>query len=159
MMQQKPLSSSYKVALFSLVTIYGANLCEAIIHNADLSWANLIKANLSNASIAWSDLVGTNFYGANLSGASFCWAGLSQADFEKADLSGTVFYGVDLKEARGLTIEQLSKVKTLHDSKLDEELFIQLTKEFPSIFEEIDDMDLIPLPFRIKEKSNRGAGS
>ena len=48
--------------------------------------------------------------------------------------------GADLTEAKlegasGLSVDQLSKVKTLHNAKLDEELFLLLNKKYPALFE------------------------
>jgi len=42
------------------------------------------------------------------------------------------FEGVNLREAHYLTFDQLSKVKTFHDAKLDEKLLNSLKKEHGS---------------------------
>jgi hypothetical protein len=39
-------------------------------------------------------------------------------------------------EAYGLSLDQLSKVKTLYDTKLDKKLLIPLKVKFPALFEE-----------------------
>jgi uncharacterized protein YjbI with pentapeptide repeats len=64
----------------------------------------------------------------NLEGSNFRWANL-----EGAKLEGTKF-----REAHYLTFEQLSKVKTLHDAKLDEELLIKLKEKFPFLFKSLE---------------------
>ncbi|HET8686622.1 MAG TPA: pentapeptide repeat-containing protein, partial [Methanosarcina sp.] len=83
-----------------------------------LEGANLIKANLKGA-----DLEGANFKGANLEGAN---------------LEGTNFEAAFLGETYGLSPDQLSKVKTLYNAKLDEELFMQLKEKCPALFERPD---------------------
>ena len=40
-----------------------------------------------------------------------------------------------LEEAYGLSIEQLSKVRTLYNAKLDEKLLISLKEKYPALFE------------------------
>ncbi len=49
---------------------------------------------------------------------------------EKANLQGANF-----EEAHHLSIDQLSKVITLYNAKLDEELLIPLKEKYPSPFE------------------------
>jgi hypothetical protein len=44
--------------------------------------------------------------------------------------------GANLQGAEHLSVYQLSKVKTLHAAKLDEELLILLKKKYPTLFEE-----------------------
>ena len=59
----------------------------------------------------------TNLQEANLKDAS-----LQLADFSGANLSKTDLQGANLEEARNLTVEQLSMVKTLYKTKLDPNL-------------------------------------
>ena len=42
----------------------------------------------------------------------------------------------NLKKASQLPIEQLSKLKTLYNTKLDNELLITLIEKYPALFEE-----------------------
>jgi uncharacterized protein YjbI with pentapeptide repeats len=65
----------------------------------DFEWVNLRKANLK-----WT----------NLREANLKWTNLREAN---------------LKEAHYLTFDQLSKVKTFHDAKLDKKLLNSLKKE------------------------------
>lgn len=108
----------------------GADLREAKLQGADLRGAKLQKANLRWANSSNVDdmkgriyLRGTDFRGAN---------------FEGADLQGVNFQGADLRETEKLTIDQLSKVKTLYDAKLDDELDIPLKEKYPALFEKPD---------------------
>ena len=68
---------------------------------------------------------------ANLEGAHLEKAFLRLAHLEKADLRET-----DLKRAKDLTIQQLSKVKTLYKAELDPELMEQIKKNHPQLLEE-----------------------
>ena len=59
------------------------------------------------------------------------------------NLQGVDFKELNLKEAKlreahYLTFEQLSKVKTLHDAKLDEKLLIKLKEKFPFLFKSLE---------------------
>ena len=104
------------------------DLQEADLQGANLQGANLRGANLIEAHIEGSILTGANLIGANLQGAN-----LEGANFEGANLEGAKF-----REAHYLTFEQLSKVKTLHDAKLDEELLIKLKEKFPFLFKSLE---------------------
>jgi len=55
-----------------------------------------------------------------------------------ADLSGVVLVFADLRGVFYLTIEQLSKVKTLYKAKLDPELIEQIKDEYPLFFRYLD---------------------
>jgi len=78
--------------------------------------------------------------GVNLSGADLSDADLSKAKLKKAKLSETnlqnaILRSTDLKGVIGLTIEQLSVVKTLYKSKLDSELMEQVKEKYPHLLE------------------------
>ncbi|HET9052967.1 MAG TPA: pentapeptide repeat-containing protein, partial [Cyclobacteriaceae bacterium] len=53
---------------------------------------------------------------------------LMGADFENASL-----YKADLRGARGLTIEQLAKAKTLYLARFDDELLEQIKTSIPEL--------------------------
>ena len=82
--------------------------------------AKLVKAYLEEANLAGAYLFMANLEGANLQGAN-----LEMVDFEEANLLGT----------HQLTIDQLSRVKTLHNAKLDKELCPLLQVKYPALFE------------------------
>ena len=63
-------------------------------------------------------------------------ANLEKPNLEKASLEGANLEGANLEGARNLSFDQLSRVKTLYDTKLDEELLIPLKKKYPALFEE-----------------------
>jgi len=58
---------------------------------------------------------------------------------ERKDLRGAKLEGANFTGGRHLSINQLSKVKTLHDTKLDGELLIPLKKKYPALFEKSDE--------------------
>jgi uncharacterized protein YjbI with pentapeptide repeats len=55
------------------------------------------------------------------------------------NLEGTNLERADLKRAQHLSLDQLSKVKTLLNAKLDNELLITLKKKSPALFEKPDE--------------------
>ena len=52
-----------------------------------------------------------------------------------ANLQGANLKRADLRESWGLTVEQLSKVKTLYGAKLRPKLLEQVKEEYPHLFE------------------------
>ena len=72
----------------------------------------------------------------DLRGAHLVGAHFEGANLENANLEGTNLEKANLEETYGLSIDQLSKVKTLYNAKLDEELLIPLKEKYPALFEE-----------------------
>jgi BTB/POZ domain-containing protein KCTD9 len=91
----------------------GANFKDAFLIKSQFENAFLIKANLCNAYLMEANMKGCYLMG---------------ADFENASL-----YKADLRGAKGLTIEQLAKAKTLYLAKFDPEIQEQLVKTVPEI--------------------------
>lgn len=106
--------------------LWKANISQADLGNTNLKWADLREANLKEASLSGADLSGANLSEANLSEANLSRANLQKTNLQKAELRG----------ARYLSLDQLSKVKTLYDAELDDQLRIPLEKEYPNLFEE-----------------------
>ncbi len=104
-----------------VVRLIEANLQGAILVGANLQGANLVGANLEEA----------NFLGANLERVNFQTVNLQRANLEGANLEGANLWGV-----YGLTIEQLSKVKSLYETKLDPVLMEQVREKYPHLLEE-----------------------
>ncbi|MDY9925312.1 pentapeptide repeat-containing protein [Methanosarcina sp.] len=104
---------------------------------------NLRRVNLEGADLLFARLVGAFLDGANLKGAELIradllWTRLRGVDFEGADLRKANFKETKLKGAKNLTIDQLSKVKTLYYAELDEELEVPLREKYPALFENPD---------------------
>jgi Uncharacterized low-complexity proteins len=116
--------------------LHGANLFDANLSRVNLSGADLSDANLSRADLSEADLSLANLSDADLFLADLSNAKLSSADLSGAKLSIAKLSGAKLSGARNLTIDQLSKVKTLYGAELDEELFISLKEKYPRLFDE-----------------------
>lgn len=139
----------------------GANLIDAKLEKASLNGAFLKEADFTRANLrgghlknADADLKGTKFKWAHFEEAQLPWANLSGANlrmthFEEANLigvleeaylqvaslEGTDLQKANLKGAKNLTVDQLSKVKTLYKAKLDSELEIPLREKYAALFE------------------------
>lgn len=109
-----------------------ANLCEASLLFTNFTKARLFNANLQNslliltnfteANLKSADLKGADLTGAKLINANLIGANLKEAVFDDANLEGANLREADLMGVKNLTIDQLSKVKTLYQAKLDPEL-------------------------------------
>jgi BTB/POZ domain-containing protein KCTD9 len=108
-----------------------AKLNEAIFRKAMLAGANFNLAVAIRADFSEAMLIKTNFSGAMLMEACFHKAQLIEADFSDANL-----YKADLRGVLGLTVEQLSKAKTLQKAQMDELLEAELEVRFPWLFRE-----------------------
>lgn len=91
----------------------GANFKDAFLIKAHFENAFLIKANFNNAFLMEADLKGCYVMG---------------ADFENASL-----YKADLRGAKGLTLEQLSRAKTLYLAKFDDDILEQIKINLPQL--------------------------
>lgn len=100
-------------------TLNQANLKSAYASGASFKDAYMIKTNLEKAF-----LIKANFFNAYLMEANMNGSYLTGADFENASL-----YKTDLRNSVGLTVEQLSKAKTLYLAQLDEELMTQVKEQ------------------------------
>ena len=99
------------------------NLSGAYANGANFKDSYLIKANLENAF-----LIKTNFKNAFLMEANLKNCYVTGADFENANL-----YKADLRGAKGLTLEQLTKVKSLYMAKFDDELLAEIQTTLPEL--------------------------
>lgn len=115
--------------------LWGADLGEAFLWRADLRRAKLKKANLREANLREANLRRAFLWGADLKGAYLEGTDLREADLREADLMGAYLVGANLQGAFDLTIEQLSKAKTLYEAQLDSELLKQIKKDYPHLLE------------------------
>ena len=60
---------------------------------------------------------------------------LKRKDLQGANLKGTNLIEAKLEGAHHLSLNQFSKVKTLHSAKLDKKFLLQLKEKYPAIFE------------------------
>lgn len=108
-----------------------ANLNQADMRGAYASGANFKDAYLIKANLEGAFLIKTNFENAFLMEANLQGSYLTGADFENASL-----YKSDLRGAKGLTVEQLQKAKTLYLAKFDEDIEQQLKELSPELVDE-----------------------
>lgn len=132
-----------------------ANLSEANLRGTNFSKAFLLGANLSKAELG-STLVGISIpigndmkkrlrylkdfsiettKSADLSDALLYSADLSHAELKEVNLKGAFLRAADLRKAKDLTLEQLSKVDTLCQAKLDPKLLKQIKEKYPHLLE------------------------
>ena len=107
-----------------------ANLNQANLKGSYASGANFKDAFLIKAQFENAFLIKTNFRNAYLMEANLQNSYLVGADFENASL-----YKADLRGAKGLTIDQLAKAKTLYLARFDEELQDQVKELVPELVE------------------------
>jgi len=140
-----------------------ANLAGSNANSANISQSSLIESNLENARLNQTNFENSNLNQANLtgaysSGANFKDAFLIKAHFENAflikanfnnaflmeanlqncylmgaDFENASLYKADLRGAKGLTVEQLSKVKTLYLARFDDEILEQIKTNLPEL--------------------------
>lgn len=106
--------------------------------NSNLNQANLKGAYASGANFKDAFLIKANFENAFLIKANFCNAFLMEANLQNCYLMGADFenaslYKADLRGAKGLTVEQLSKVKTLYLARFDDEILEQIKTNLPEL--------------------------
>jgi hypothetical protein len=80
-------------------------------------------------------LVGADLRGLDLHDVSLKGARLLAANFEGTSLLGVDFANADLRGAKGLTLDQLKTVKSLHGTKLDPHFERELKKCCAWLFE------------------------
>ncbi|MFN7705098.1 MAG: pentapeptide repeat-containing protein [Chryseotalea sp.] len=115
-----------------------ARLNQTNFENSNLNQANLKSAYASGANFKDSFLIKTQFENAFLIKANFNNAYLMEANLQNsylmgADLENASLYKADLRGAKGLTIEQLSKVKTLYMARFDDELLAEIKANLPEL--------------------------
>ncbi|MBL7877561.1 MAG: pentapeptide repeat-containing protein [Cyclobacteriaceae bacterium] len=105
-----------------------SNLNQAILRGAYASGANFKDAFLIKSQFENAFLIKTNFKNAFLMEANLTGSYLMGADFENASL-----YKADLRGAKGLTLEQLTKAKTLYLARFDDEILDQIKTSLPEL--------------------------
>jgi uncharacterized protein YjbI with pentapeptide repeats len=111
------------------VGLGGANLRKADLRAANLEYAALILASLQNANLQKAILRQADMRFSDLVGADLGMADIFSADFSEADLRGV----------SGLTISQLSHVKSFYKAKLDEKISLQLRRYYPQLLKLLPD--------------------
>lgn len=132
--------NSSNVSQSSLIesNLENARLNQTNFENSNLNQANLQGAYASGANFKDSFLIKANFDGAFLIKANFSNAFLMEANLQNCYLMGADFenaslYKADLRGAKGLSIEQLAKVKTLYLAKFDDDILAQIKTTLPTL--------------------------
>jgi hypothetical protein len=135
--------SNLNYSNLSLSSFIESNLMNTQLNHANLENSNLNKTNFKGASLNGALLtnakgIRTHFANANLIKVNFSNAFFIDANFHNTDLSGAdfnnaSFYMPDFSNAKGLTAEQLSKVKVILNPKMDELIFKEIQENFPQI--------------------------
>lgn len=102
--------------------LFSADLTDANLPRATLTGATLSRANLTGANLVFADLTDANLLGATLTDATLYRATLIGADLRYATLSGAGLNGADLRRAKGLNCEQLTKAGNWEMTYRDPEL-------------------------------------
>jgi uncharacterized protein YjbI with pentapeptide repeats len=123
------------------VNLEGANLklayCKkTCLENANLKGANLYGTNFEDATLIRANLEGSNLEGAHLMRSDLSEANLAQSSLKIANLEGARLTEADLAGVKKLTLEQLSRVKTLNKAKIDSALLEQVQENYPFLLEE-----------------------
>ncbi len=120
------------------VNLENARLNQTNFENSNLNQANLKSAYASGANFKDAFLIKSQFENAFLIKANFSNAFLMEASLRNcyvmgADFENASLYKADLRGAKGLTVEQLSKVKTLYLAKFDDEILEQIKTNLPEL--------------------------
>ncbi len=108
---------------FENANLNHANLTDSFASGTNFKDAFMIKSNLKGAFLIKADFKNGFLMEANLSNCS-----LAEANFENANL-----YKANFRGASGLTMEQLSKAKSLYLATFDPELQTQLEEHIPDL--------------------------
>ncbi|WP_017732886.1 pentapeptide repeat-containing protein [Nafulsella turpanensis] len=111
------------------------NFENSTLNQADLSHAYASGANFRDAFLIKAQMVQAYLIKAELKGAFLMEANLNGAYLTGADFTGANLYKADLRNAVGLTLEQLEKARTLYLAQLDEDLMEQVKLRLPSLVE------------------------
>jgi uncharacterized protein YjbI with pentapeptide repeats len=133
-------ANSANISQSSLIesNLENARLNQTNFENSNLNQANLKGAYASGANFKDAFLIKANFENAFLIKANFSNAFLMEANLQNCYLMGADFenaslYKADLRGAKGLTVEQLSKVKTLYLARFDDEILEQIKTNLPEL--------------------------
>ena len=132
--------NSANISQSSLIecNLESARLNQTNFENSNLNQANLKSAYASGANFKDAFLIKAYFENAFLIKANFANAFLMEADLKNCYLMGADFenaslYKADLRGAKGLSVEQLSKVKTLYLARFDDDILEQIKTNLPEL--------------------------
>lgn len=118
-------SASLLDAQLQEAQLTNVNLQSALLYNAQFQGAIFLEANLREANLGSANFQKANIYEVNFSKAILGYAKFKDASIVNSNLKGTI----------ELTVEQLSKAKTLYNTELDKELMEKIEKEYPHLLD------------------------
>jgi len=139
---------SLKGSNLNSANISQSSLIEANLENTRLNQTNLENSNLNQINLKSAYASGANFKDAFLIKAQFDGAFLIKANFNNAylmeaslqncylmgaDFENASLYKADLRGAKGLTVEQLAKAKTLYLARFDDDILEQIKTSIPEL--------------------------
>ncbi len=118
----------------------GAFLWKSDLQHADLNFTNLRNAYLKHSKLQHASIRFADLRGAYLKYAELQYADLNSTDLQDADLEFTNLEHADLSNANligtsGLTLDQLTTVKSLYKATLDAELVEQIRRDHPHLLD------------------------
>jgi uncharacterized protein YjbI with pentapeptide repeats len=122
-------------AHFEGAEIYNTYLEGALLQETHFEGVFLGLCHLENAFLYETHLEGAKLRETRLDNAALYQTHLEGADLKDVHLEGAELIGTHLEGAKNLTIDQLSKVKTLYNAKIDNVLLIALKENYPILFE------------------------
>lgn len=122
------IESNLECTRLNQTNLENSNLNQANLNGAYASGANFKDAFLIKAQFENAFLIKSNFKNAFLMEANLRGSYLMGADFENASL-----YKADFRGAKGLTVDQLAKAKTLYLAKFDDEILEQVKINIPEL--------------------------
>lgn len=121
----------------SSATLIGSRFNQAILEHTDLSDAFLCGAIFTNADLSCANLYGAVLVDSDLTGAKLSHATLKEADLQNATLKDADLSGAIFTDVEGMTVEQLSKAKTMYGAiDLDVKLLRQMTEKYPYLLKD-----------------------
>jgi uncharacterized protein YjbI with pentapeptide repeats len=119
---ERPIISLMKVDLTSAdlsgAELFGAEMVEANLSEASLRGTDLSDALLAHANLRGADLRDADLTAADVRGADLSEANLSDADLSLAILSDANLSFANLRDAEGLTEEQVTEAHTLEGATM-----------------------------------------
>ena len=115
----------------SFLVATGAALERLSFRYCNLSYSNLSESNLSGADLQGADFSGawlckSNLTRANLGMADLLYASFRQANLENVSLKSANIESADFREAKGLSLEQISVARNWQSAKFDPEFLAKL---------------------------------
>jgi hypothetical protein len=116
---------------FRSCSLMGLDLKGMRLYGLDFKDANLSGCDLRCADMRYCDLSNAVLRNAFLHGADLRYARMDTADF-----GGAMLTAADLRDAKGLSFDQLRSARNLYKVKLDSETVEVMRREYPKLFKD-----------------------